>query len=118
MEEVLKEGLLRLIEVVETAAPELWAIGVKQAMIQGVAFLAGFLAFLGLAIFTYYHSFRMLAEWKASQYSRYSEKEFIFFIGLFATCFLVTALVCGYGAVGRFLNPEYYAINLLMDLVK
>ena len=118
MDEVLKEGLLKLIEVVETAAPQLWAIGVRQATIQGIGFLMALLSLAVLTAYLLYRGAKLLQEYKITEYQHYSDKEVVFVLFAGGISGLVVTLMLAYSTIGRFLNPQYYAIKVLMDLVK
>ena len=108
--------LQQLIDLVEQTAPKLWVIAVKQVYVQaaqsGIFLLVSLIAIPAL--------------WKASKAAylekiqRYSDtvemKRFFFPLGVVMA--IVIAVVSTFFLAGYLINPEYYAIELLMNYVK
>ena len=114
--------ILRLIDVVETASKKLWGIAYRQVYVNMVF---DFLWVVGLAV-TVYVLYRISKYcWKETHKEtegRWSDKTgsemgFVFSgIGI-GSCFIFI-IVCVGSIVGKLINPEYYAIKVLLDLVR
>lgn len=104
MEHEMIEMIREITEAVKGVAPEVWAVLVKQAVIEGYSLLAavGFTALMtAIGTFTWYASDE-----------RNEVAAVVAIVGLFAFV-LFTAIFIGEG-LPRILNPEYYAIMSLI----
>ena len=124
----MDEAIQKLIEVVEKTAPELWRIGIQQAVNKGIWEIVIFLVFLVVgvsAIFVLVGAYRAKIEIQKensdlSYYQRKSEENADGWIAV-STFFMVicfpAAIYFLRSGVMLLMNPEYYAIDLLLDLV-
>lgn len=107
--EIAQEAILKLMEWMEEAAPGVWAIAVKQAAAVGITNLAGgvimLLVAIGLAALTvwFIRNDNELGYWLSS---------------LFATLAFLIAIPTVVEGVKYLINPEWYAIQGLLGLVK
>ena len=115
-----EELILQLAEVVETASKKLWEIAYKQVYVN---IMYDFLWFIAFAVLTFisYKTFKRYWKDAHEKEDRWDDKtgsEIVYvFSGISAViCFLVTFASVG-TIIGKFLNPEYYAIKVLLDLV-
>ena len=108
MEELGKEALYKLIEFIEGASPRLWEIAMRQV----AADLARYWAFLVVAIV-----FGLLGI-AAIYWAIKDEEDAAGMVGLFVLCLTTPAFFIAIPAIiGRMMNPEYYAIKVLMELL-
>jgi len=126
----MEDILNRLISIVQDAAPALWAIARRQvlASIAGNAIWILFLVIatgvLAWATRFYYGRYTKWREWKQREHHRqivYDDDDGIggmtfAILGAVFTTFLMFVLVTG--MVKYLINPDYYAIQVLLNLVK
>lgn len=126
----MDETILKIIEVVEKTAPELWRIGVQQAVSKGIWELILSGLFLIISIISIYYIVRYVKklieiENHNAKFSRYSAEiidsdlvEGLTACFIVATAISVPAMVVLFRSGAMMLaNPEYYAIKLLLDLI-
>ena len=133
MEDIIRQ----LIDLVQQTAPEVWAIGLRQAVLQGVYSALFCLLFLG-ATFLFYkltmslikHHDKIVDENELrrqgelanfSDWDKYESTE--------AWKWAIVGSICGifftggfslwlfWSALAHFINPGYYAIQALVDLL-
>jgi uncharacterized membrane protein YjjP (DUF1212 family) len=117
-----EEAIAELIELVKTSAPHLWFIARRQVYAQvlgsGFAVLASALTVLGCKITVTYAKKRDREEEESRRF--YSGEWFVAVVG--AIIVGVVAAFLGltflYDVIVRLYNPDYYAIKVLIDLVK
>lgn len=111
MENILQQ----LIDMVKATAPALWAIYIKQAYIYGAQEIAWSIVFLVLGTILFRigkNEFRKLK--KDKNYD--AGGGYFAFVGTAITwiAFVLTLV----GAVAKFVNPEYYAIQIMLSAIK
>ena len=115
-----------LVELVKTATPVMWEAAYKQVnvkTIHEVLWIVGWIAlFFGTRRASSYLEKESQKEEDKSHYGQVSWKteQRIGSVALTACSFAVVLLaLCNIGTiVGMLINPEYYAIKLLADLVR
>ena len=112
----LAEILQQLIDFVKTASPLLWAILVKQAFVQGIQNSIWALLALILTI---------ICIWGIIKLARLCKQESEEFFGWMAVtlgflgCIILGVFLYNFTeAIGRFINPEYYAILNIIGQIK
>ena len=114
--------ILRLIDVVETASKKLWGIAYRQVYVTILYDFLWFVLFAVLAFVLYKTFKRYWKEAHREKEGRFddttgSEIAFVLSgIGI-VFCFFVVFTSVGM-IIGKFINPEYYAIKVLLDLVR
>ncbi len=113
MEEELTKAVIDLVKGIKSVAPEVWAIAVRQSYVNAFKYLAGFFVAIIVSIILGRYFYRMIGKEKTG------EEEVLMlvsaFFGIFTTFSAIMFFVDG---VSFILNPEYYAIKLLMEIVK
>lgn len=122
MDEVLK----LLLADIETAvdrlmeiAPQVWAVNVMQVRIVAIQDVLWSLFAIGSSVASY-RGFR----WALKGYRKEDEWHFGCWdigVGLFVTVivvFVTAAFILLLNAIGRFLNPNYYAIVAVFHMIK
>src|SRR3972149_1229769 len=110
-----EELLQKLIDLVTNVAPQLWEIGVRQALVEGgKSILISVICLLVLFVCT-----KMGMDVLADK--EYVDDE----TGVLALVLFAVALLCliiggseFFQGISYLLNPQYYAIEILLDLVK
>ena len=118
MEEELVLILQKLVGVVEDASPKLWEIAMAQARVEGIraVFLGVLFSLLVLVAFWF-------IKFSAKKFQDSDRDEDVWGIGMvvsgagmwFFIGFMIAYL---YEAIGYLSNPAYYAIKIIMELVK
>ena len=108
MDEMLKQ----LIDMMKTLAPEIWAIYLKQIYVSTI--MAWIWSGISLIIMggSLYFVTKLV-----NKYSDTDDEGYIFISSLFVAIFVVMLIVLGINldmAIRYGLNPEYYAIQLLL----
>jgi hypothetical protein len=108
-----KELLQDLIQLVESAAPHLWRIAVKQAYVEAMQFGIAALAMFGIGCTLLF----IAKKWRENDPFDDGDPNFVF---PFVTSIFFFGLSLPFfgSAIGRLINPEYYAIELLINYVK
>jgi hypothetical protein len=109
--------LRELIGLVENTAPELWRIAIKQVYVGAVQNIV-------MGVFGTWGGIKLAGAAKRS-WEKYQESTSFssddmsaLLIGLVAVIVLGIAANVGLRAIGQFINPEFYAIELLINYVK
>lgn len=117
----MDEAISRLIESMESIAPHIWAVMVRQARIDAWLSLFWFVACIGIAI-AYTH---ILRRW-LRMYQESDEGSFILWDGsipmILASVIIAVIVLVGIpisltSMVQGFANPEFAAIRTLLGLV-
>lgn len=103
------DNLLReLIEAIKNLAPEVWAIYVRQNSVYIFSDI-----FWSIACFI-----GALYLWKKGMFIRerddYDDEMIAWLFWALAICLLLIGLICTCYAIMRAINPEYYAIQMLL----
>ena len=124
----VSEKLEMLAEALKVPAEHVYAVLVKQAQISGfraagcAAAAAVYLLFFGLYLLP-----RMVRDLKAAMskrvgYGAHQDEGLpvvvIICSSVFAIVALISMIVNGYDCIGLILNPEYYAIREILDVLK
>ncbi len=107
---VSNELLHELIKLVEQAAPQLWEIAIKQVYVEVIKnmMILLFLVILNIFLITVYK--------KILNYKLDVELKALVILGVVVLCgFSIFNL---YAIIARLINPQFYAIELLLSYVK
>lgn len=115
--------LTELINMVKNAAPALWAIARRQVLVESIEWAIGFVFFVGLCVLLLIW-WKHINAWKRSEdFGGYSDdaeydtqKWIIIAMSVLMAC--INVLVILPEVYGRLINPDYYAIYVLIRLVK
>ena len=113
----MEEKLLELITKLEALAPHVWALAVKQVLVDATRQLVAGLLALALAAVVASFSIREARKVRG----RPGEPDitwYIFGVGFGAGVPFILALCLLYMAVGKYVNPQWYAIELLRGLIR
>lgn len=125
----MEEIINRLIVLVQETAPEVWEIGIRQATVDGIWSLILALLFLvGIISFGYVISYWSKRDATKDERNKgksrwdddYDKIDYPFAIlmGLFSEAFLIFFFVWQLGeGIKHLVNPGYYAIQSLLNLV-
>jgi len=108
--------LIELVEFVKNAAPAVWAIAVRQVYVRAWMNLAVSIVALVLFIVSSVYTKKL---WLETKDLYYSEKEPL--LAITVSLAIVTFLIfifCGLASIPYFINPQYYAIQVLLELVQ
>ena len=108
----------KLIDLVEQTAPELWRIATRQVVVNGVRDLIFGLVFIAALIVSVGMIKKLLQKQDYAGDIEISSVIGLLLIGVCDLFFAIQGLLDIYNVLGYFLNPEYYAIRVLMDLVQ
>jgi len=118
MEEELVLILQKLVGVVEDASPKLWEIAMAQVRMEGMRSIFLAVLFTGLLLVSFWLlKFSIKAFRESDGYEDgwivgivFGALGLMFFVGL-----MISSL---YNAIGYICNPAYYAIEVIMGLVR
>lgn len=115
------EALLwELVDLVKRVAPEIWALTVRQSVVEGIAIaLIGMiiLAFSGLLWRSWYKKDQELRSKDANDRYYVLEKEQCFWLSVSATVVTLIGCVLLVGAFTILANPQYNAMHKLINFV-
>jgi len=121
----MDENLIqKLIDLVQTTAPKLWEIAVRQVYAQNIIDTIVSVLFLIFLLFSLYFCLHVKEEYPDEEKKGYLylDSELIFWIwvwGILLDIISTTIIIYNICAVAsRLYNPNYYAIEILMNLVK
>ena len=100
-----------LVAFIKNVAPDIWAIYIRQVVLEGTAYLAGSIGLLLMSLWL----FRTAKRQPTSKYG--DELSAGFFTGLGCIALFFTGL-CLFSALNYFMNPEYFVIQALLRLVQ
>ena len=107
------ELLERLIDFIENASPVIWEAATKQVAVQAASHLMwATLLFVATLALLYVAK----KSWKEREYNS-NEELFVVFSILAAATGILGLVLCTHG-VSLLMNPEYYAIDNLLDLLQ
>ena len=104
--------LWELVQMIESAAPKAWEIAIKQVQVMYWQSLVFGILFTASGLFI--TIFSIIKHIENSQNHNYYG-EWLF--GLFGLVILTPGFILISEAIGYSINPEYYAIKALTDLV-
>lgn len=113
----------QLIDLVKQTAPALWAIARRQVLVESIEWAIGFVFFIGLCVLLLIW-WEHINVWKRSEdFGGYSDEESFstqkwIIIAMSVMLTFVNVLVILPEVYGRLINPDYYAIHVLINLVK
>ena len=116
-----EELIQKLIEVVTNTAPELWEIAIRQAYLSGVrALVWGFLC-LGVGVWDLRYIKKTVDRAKEGEYIGDEDDltvAAVVILGMVLIIVLIFGLMNISEGFSYLANSKYYAIKLLLDLVK
>lgn len=115
----MNEVLMELIELLKSTGPKLWGITMRQVYVNAwtcVAFSVGiFLS--GAFVLTGMSTLQSRVDEKKLSYGeRHRAEENLSILAIFLLTLVVIFCISTTAAVVRFANPEYYAIQKLIQL--
>jgi hypothetical protein len=118
-------ALEKIVEMMGPTAAAAWGIALRQVQVRGVWAMIMFGVWLGLAISCKISSggnLRQARELEASRNYHDSDLDglMLFYYGLLCVALAsgVLALFCLQDFIGYLMNPQYYAIQMLLGMVK
>ena len=113
----MEELLWRLIEIAQNTAPELWSIAMKQVQVQVILAMAVAVSCFILFMICVGFCYRAMKNGVAYKKDNYWDDSFA--VPLTGALFtFIIALIFFVGiAVPRIMNPAYYAIKILLNLM-
>jgi hypothetical protein len=111
----LGEGITKLSETMGVALPHLWEVLVRQQYVEGIIILLLWIPTLFAAIGIY-----KLLKIGTSDDFDYAEAllTFVFSALVFLVIFSVILVGLSTSAIGKLMNPEYYAIKAVVEMVQ
>ena len=113
-----EEILRKLVEFIENASPVIWAAASRQVAVNAIrtilaaiVFLVATLVLARLAAYCnkrYHEDERESEDWNVGRWTSIT-------LGL---VFFVIFLILAIGVIGPLVNPDYYAIQVLINLVR
>lgn len=103
----MEKALLELIELAKSAAPELWKIAMHQVYARVAVFVFLLVVSVGMIVFVFklYPKYRM---------ERNEDGEFLCYV--FGTVGSVGVVLFPITLILYLMNPQYYAIQILLGL--
>jgi hypothetical protein len=122
--ESLKEALTPLMEKLGQGGEAAWEIAVRQQQVEAIRGLVWPIP-LAVALFASWRFYRWAKDWNGAGEYDYNKQEghsIVLVIGTVTLGCAVVALATGTAtegtaAIGRLINPEWYALRSLLDLV-
>jgi uncharacterized membrane-anchored protein len=120
----MNKELLNYIETMSAklgvAAEHLYAILVRQSYVSAITELITLAIFLVVSGYAFYFCYKKY--WKTQQEKNWSDEDQWFvssiILGIVFGIVVIIALFVIPDAIGRFINPEYYAIKELLEVAK
>lgn len=119
---MLEEGIIEVIELVKNVAPEIWRIALLQVrteIVQNAIFIVLMVIPIPILVKTTRYLYKRFKE-ELDNYPRGHEERYflgLFFMGiLIITEFIVLPNLIS-SVVARIINPEFYAIQLLLTML-
>ena len=111
-----QDVLAQLVEFVENAAPMVWAIARRQVV---VSIAEHILWFLGTSGFAWYGFTFFKREKNKDDYDDlFLDKPHVLFAGAFACVAVPVAFGLLIAIISRLVNPDFYAIQLLLNFAR
>jgi len=115
----MEELIVRLIDLVENTAPELWRIGLRQVLAVSIQSAIGIV----FSVIIAYVCIRIAIWGKKNMPDDYAEDEmwqvfamvFGLVVGVVAIVIAITTMI---NLISYVINPEYYAIQYLLNLAR
>lgn len=111
-----KELLTELISFIKGTAPELWRIAQQQVTVtiyQNVTWIGSFIVAIIVLTFIFMYARQRVKE------NTFSDWETVLIIApIFIVFSVIAVLVFANDLIGYVMNPEYYAIKVLLRLVR
>jgi hypothetical protein len=109
--------LQELIEFVKTASPVLWGIYIKQAYVDGIYSMIFGVALLIVGIVFTFVGLKYNKIAMEDGGDGVYESGWIMLI-IFGVVGAIAGIVVGCSSIGNFVNPEYQAIQLIIETLK
>jgi uncharacterized membrane protein YfcA len=110
--------LQELIEFVKTASPVLWGIYIKQAYVDGIYSVIFGVALICVGVVILLAGLRIRKAEKEKDYSEFDDGGAYWMAIIFGILGICAGLVVGCSSIGNFVNPEYQAIQLIIETLK
>jgi len=110
-----EELISELVEFVRTASPLIWQAFYKQVYIEAISNTAIGIVLLIITVILWVWFFKERKKFIESVYARDEDYWFIAGTGFLSTVITVAVLIT---VLTRFLNPNYYAIMKIIELIK
>jgi len=99
-----------LVAFIKNVAPDVWAIYMKQVVLNGIAYLAGGIALLVGTIWAFVAARKAKLEY---------EDDFLSGMIMLLSCMILfCAGACLFAALNHLVNPEYFIIRSLLGIVQ
>jgi putative Mn2+ efflux pump MntP len=108
--------LQELIEFVKNASPTLWAIYVKQSYVEGIGSLAFFVVLLVVGVIVVKIGLKVKKQKELED--SYDDNSFHWFLISIGITLVGASIVVFFSSIGYFINPEYQAIQLIIETLK
>lgn len=111
--------LTELVKMIKSTAPEVWRIAIRQSYTLGIQNSIAFLSTTIIAFFSTREGLKAAKKHKERK-NRHDDDQFFLSVTLCIIAFIamIFAIIAFAGMVSYFINPEYYAILSLVNLVK
>jgi hypothetical protein len=125
----MNESIAKLIEWIQSASPAIWNILVKQVYVDTVtSLLVVLMCVVAIVLsWSYYKKVaaKDLEKWISYKGNSVSDWSFdwddhigmVIFMGVVVTLATLTIIIMLPGIVGRLLNPEFYAIQFIIQSI-
>lgn len=113
MEDKLIEILEMLVAIVQNTAPKVWEIAIRQAIVQSVGLWIGFALCLAGFTVTFNLMNKYIKKYRRFEVDSLDIAGHIIFLSLTA---LIGSIFL-YEALARIINPEYYAIQIIFEMI-
>lgn len=114
----MEDLLVELIDLMKQAAPGLWVIAMRQVAVRTVHLGIVTALCTVMAALCGRWAYRLWVPCQESPGDEDCEGYVETFLSLFAVAFAIVALACACVMIGHTMNPEYYAIRVLIQLIE
>jgi len=112
----METSLIELIDMVKDVAPDLWRIGLQQVKAVLIGDIVGVLLLALLTAIGIFFFLRVMRKAEEDHYGEYGLWLFLIGVGTFVVGMPIPWIIAGIIRMG--INPEFYAIEKLLGLIK
>lgn len=105
----MEQQLIDLANAVKSLAPQIWNIYIKQVHVEAITYLVEAIVTFLVVLYTFKQVMQQLDEWG----DEFAKPALTIVFGLV----LSLGIVFMFLGLGRVYNPEYYAIQLLLESI-